>query len=194
VRFESIDLEGVGAGRAVFLSFRPRVEVDDEHPAGQVPVGPVGDGFGETLHLLVAVPARPHEQLLAAVLTAMAFGGLALLLLVGVAVWVSVRLGLAPVHRFAERLRGLDAHNLDRLEPATVPAELQPFQEELHGLLQRLDEAFERADGSRSDRRHHGLGLSPVERVLVRCGMELELALVADIFQVRIRKSRRKTG
>ena len=66
-----------------------------------------------------------------------------------------IRRGLAPVDLLATRIKRIDARNLcGRLSEQTAPTELSPIVVGLNGLLERLQNAFEREKSFTADAAH----------------------------------------
>ena len=105
--------------------------------------GPTGDV------LIAAVPMREADQQLERLLLVEAVVIGAVLLLLGVAGWVVVRIGLLPLDRMghtAGRIAGGDlSHRVEATDPRTEVGRLGIA---LNGMLDRLEEAFSRRQES----------------------------------------------
>jgi len=105
-----------------------------------------GPAAGRTLRLVVARGTEGLEASLAELRwTVFGFGGLAVLLVVGL-VWWALSLGFRPVERLARRVGRVDAENLDQVQhfSGRPPKEVASIATQLNELLGRLRSAFER--------------------------------------------------
>ncbi len=60
--------------------------------------------------------------------------------LFGLALWWSVRKGLAPIRSLRDTLEKRAPHTAEPVSPAGMPRELQPLVQTLNGLLERIDQ------------------------------------------------------
>ena len=101
--------------------------------------------------LIAAVPMREADQQLDRLLLVEALVIGAVLLLLGIAGWVVVRIGLLPLDRMghtAGRIAGGDlSHRVEATDPRTEVGRLGIA---LNGMLDRLEEAFSRRQASES--------------------------------------------
>lgn len=149
-RFRAVTLPDGRAGRLVQVDFVPVLEVDDEGAA--TPSTASADGPAATV-----VVARSTEAI-GKVLHAfrLTLAAVAALLLLGTLVLVPLAVGhgMEPLERLGAEVRALGPARLDARVGTAVPAELGPLVDRLNGLLERLEEAFERERQLTSDVAH----------------------------------------
>ena len=63
--------------------------------------------------------------------------------LIGLALWLAVARGLAPLERLAAEVRGREAGHLAPLEAHAAPAEIEPLLAALNQLFTRVERSFE---------------------------------------------------
>jgi len=132
-------------GRTAEIRFHPRNEEAESDGRIEAAPAPPPDSPVPPVTLVLARSREPLDSFISFLQATLA--GFVLVLLAGMAVLVrlSLAVGLAPVDRLAEKLRGLDAESLDqRLDATETPTELAPVVEHLNGLLERLQGSFAR--------------------------------------------------
>lgn len=99
----------------------------------------------QDLHLVVASvnsEVLRASSVLAAVLLSAGFSALAL---AGPLVRLALKSGLKPLHDLAGQVQSIGPDELHtRIDTKRMPAELKPVTDRLNGLLERLEESFER--------------------------------------------------
>lgn len=138
--FGSICLPNGVHGRAVTV----RVELAEPGPR---PHSRTDEGLAPPPTRVTVTVAAPSVEIEAqmASLSALLLGTAAGTLIVACAVaWVVVSRGLRPLHAVAADLAGLDETGLKRRFAAPAPREIEPVVAQLNGMLERLDQAFER--------------------------------------------------
>jgi two-component system sensor histidine kinase QseC len=134
-----VALPGGRPGRAVVLTFVPRLDEDERR-------GRAGEGSGEQAEpvtLSLARDTTAMNQALSRLRGLLLLAGLLAVLASAVVLGVVVRRSLKPVDRLAAEIGGLDEQALaTAVEVPGTPAELQPVVDRLNDLLRRLDAAF----------------------------------------------------
>jgi two-component system sensor histidine kinase QseC len=150
--FADVDLPNDRRGRAVWLAFRPRVDVDDddevepedgeediESMLQSRPIEP------ELLVVIAALDRGPIDRPLAALLGALVVVGCVLGVTVAGLVMLGVRWGLLPLDRLSAQLGHVDATTLsERFDDAEAPCELSPVYRELNRMLDRVKQTLDR--------------------------------------------------
>ena len=97
------------------------------------------------LDVVVAAGTAEIEKQLSFLAVLFVVTGLATMAVSGAVAWLVVSRGLRPLDEVAETMAGLDETGLkQRVANDGVPREIEPVVRQLNGLLERLDEAFER--------------------------------------------------
>ena len=110
-------------------------------------------GAGEIL--VAAVPLREADQQLDRLLVVLALVFAAVLLVLGVAGWAVVRVGLLPLDRMGHTAGAIAGGDLSqRVEPADPRTEVGRLGLALNAMLDRLEEAFARRRASEDRLRH----------------------------------------
>lgn len=136
---------GRGAGRAIGIKFRPRINSRDEVA--------VANPIEATV--VVASQREELDVMLKRLGIALAMGGIGLLLATSLAVPLVLRPGLRPVRQVADLAQTIDASTLQQRFPTeSVPSELRPICERLNDLLARLAASFERERRFSADLAH----------------------------------------
>lgn len=134
-------------GRMVTFGFIPHQDMDVQARAEPTEM--------QRLHIAFAASREGVERSLQRILGGLAFGALALMVCVLIALWVAVQLGLRPLGRIAEQALGIGAANLShRFDTAGLPGELLPIVTRLNELLSRLQAAFARERRFTADAAH----------------------------------------
>ena len=95
--------------------------------------------------VLVATVIDFHLSYLARLRQLLWWGTVAVCAVAIVAAWLAVRWGHAPMRRLSSSVRGITSEQLHvRLEPATVPVELEHLVASFNLMLDRLQQSFER--------------------------------------------------
>lgn len=151
---ESLQLPDGRPGRAVGLSFLPRVEGEELETASSNPEENDTEGDGDPdgidfsrrrpVTLVVARETADVERVLSHLLWLLPTSALlASLTIVTVLAW-AITQRLAPVDELTKQMNEVDADHLnDRVQVMDLPSELQPVVERLNDLIARLQVAFE---------------------------------------------------
>lgn len=143
-RFQDIALPGHRRGRAVGVQIK--LTPPGPEPHRDPPV-----------NLTMVVAAETAEvggqlRFLAALLTVTGLGTMAI---AGGVAWLVVSRGLRPLAVVAKDIAAMDETGLkQRIGTCGVPREIEPVVSQLNGLLERLDEAFERERALTADVAH----------------------------------------
>lgn len=97
-------------------------------------------GAGGVCQVLVAETLHKRDALQRQIAGLVAWSGAGLVLLLGLAAWWAIRLGLAPLTGLSMELEHRDLHRLTPLA-APLPRELAPVQAAFNRLLERLGRA-----------------------------------------------------
>lgn len=128
--------------------------------------------WGEEYVVFVAQHHGVREELATNIsvnlLLPMAFG----LPLLGIALWLSVRRGFAPLRRLARDVEKREPDSLAPLWSADVPAEVLPLVEALNALFSRVIESFERERRFTADAAHELR--TPLAAIRVQAQVALE--------------------
>ena len=144
-RYWNIELPGGVTGRAVGLSFRPRLNSRDERTRR------------EAVDAIVVVASNRGglDTMLLRIAAILAVGGIGVILATALVVPLVLRPGLRPLRRVADQAAAIDATKLSIRFPTTgLPEELRPICERLNALLGRLELSFERERQFGSDLAH----------------------------------------
>ncbi|MCP4115341.1 MAG: hypothetical protein GY737_08020 [Desulfobacteraceae bacterium] len=137
--FLDINLPGGVQGRGVVFSYVNH-RMDESLP-------PVYT-FQETHNTLVIMLAHSRENLdeiLMVILVCLVGVGAVIVTGSGLIIQRSVKQGLTPLHRIAERTAGIDSDNLaQRFTENRLPEELKPITQRLDDMLGRLEKSFSR--------------------------------------------------
>lgn len=136
--------------RAVLNEF---TEVQAGHTTWRVYSTGARSLFGDRI-IQVAQPLRIREHLAAAAALRSVLPLLALMPLLGVAVWWLVERSLRPLQRVAQEVRQRTPESLEPVQAAALPEEIAPLVQALNGLLGQLHEAFETQRGFVSNAAH----------------------------------------
>lgn len=88
--------------------------------------------------------------------------------------WLSIRRGLAPLTTVSHAIGSRSADNLQPLDLASVPDEVQPLVDALNKLLERLSESIDRERSFTADAAHE------LRTPLAAIKVQAEVALAAD--------------
>jgi two-component system, OmpR family, sensor histidine kinase QseC len=89
-------------------------------------------------------------------------------------IWLATGRGLAPLTTISRAIGSRNADNLQPLDPARVPAEVQPLADSLNKLLERLSESIDRERSFTADAAHE------LRTPLAAIKIQAEVALAAD--------------
>ncbi|HJV87597.1 MAG TPA: ATP-binding protein [Noviherbaspirillum sp.] len=89
-------------------------------------------------------------------------------------VWLSIRRGLAPLTTVSHAIGSRSAQNLEPLNLASVPDEVQPLVDALNKLLERLSESIDRERSFTADAAHE------LRTPLAAIKVQAEVALAAE--------------
>lgn len=148
-------LPGGEPGRALAVRYTPFADKADRRPQHVRERQPRPEFTPVTADLVVAASRAPLERTLRAVL--LALGGTGVFLFGGtvVVVALSLRRGLAPLEKLADRSARIDATSLaTRFPTDALPAELRPIAGRWNELLARLEESFARERRFSDDTAH----------------------------------------
>ncbi|NOX77253.1 MAG: heavy metal sensor histidine kinase [Gammaproteobacteria bacterium] len=110
---------------------------------------------GRFYTLSVAVVIDSHQHFLTnfrRALWLMITSGIVVMGLIG---WIAVRQGHAPLRDIVARIHRISANELNtRLSPETVPRELSDLAVSFNGMLERMEEAFQRLSNFSADIAH----------------------------------------
>ena len=141
----------------------------------------------DRLWIQVAAPLHDRDQLLAAHIRALLVPLAGLLLLLPLATWLGLRLGLAPL-RALSRLIAADPARPPLLTRDDVPSELLQLTRALDGLVADLDSALARERRFTADAAHE------LRHPLSVLRLELDLAGAADGDEARAHLQRARDG
>jgi signal transduction histidine kinase len=130
------------------VSGRYPVTIDSDEPGNEA--------LAKPRHSIVALARETHEmdQMMARLGGVLiVVSGIATVAMLALTALV-IRGAIAPVDRLAGRITRMNARNLSVRLPQTAPAELSPIILGLNGLLERLENAFEREKSFTSDAAH----------------------------------------
>lgn len=148
--FRWVTLPNGHTARAVELTFRPRLDEDDDdggRPARRISAKAVTLILGRDAESVHAALDTLRAVLLGVGLVGIAISS-------GV-LWVVVTRSLAPLNRVAERIGRIGDRNLtERIRSDGVPRELRGVVDRLNELLARLDAAFRRERSFSADVAH----------------------------------------
>jgi two-component system heavy metal sensor histidine kinase CusS len=129
-----------------------------------------------------AISIGAHEQFVSSFLRSLAWsivGGIAVTALLS---WIVAHRGLAPVHAVARVAKRISAEQLgERLPTQSVPAELVDLAEAFNGMLDRLEESFQRLSDFSSDLAHEMR--TPISNVMMHTQVALSSAATADEYR-----------
>ncbi len=154
--FHDIALPDGRPGRLVETVFVPRVDIE-EQAEGTKNDRVISGDTGEVHVTLVLARERVtlQQQRFA---TRLIISGAMLMMLFGILVLVRklVSIGLLPLERLATQVKSIDERTLDRrvTHEGTQSVELAPIEEQVNGLLGRLESAFQRENRFSADVAH----------------------------------------
>jgi two-component system heavy metal sensor histidine kinase CusS len=135
---------------------------------------------GETL--MISVPLDYHLGFLAnfhRTLWLMIAASIAGMSVIG---WVAVRWGHAPLRSIASRMQRITASDLHaRVPPASVPRELANLAESFNGVLERLDESFQRLSNFNADIAHELR--TPITNLMMQTQVALSRARTVEAYR-----------
>lgn len=122
------------------------VRLPDQHPGRAIWQSFQLEGKkSDVLQVTVASSSVGLERSLRAIALVILIGGALGLILTVIIVRISLRLGLRPLDRLADQVRGIQVSRLhERLDPSSLPPELRPIAEKFNETLARLEEGFAR--------------------------------------------------
>lgn len=169
--FGDVALPGDGAGRAAWLAFMPRVELDDDDDDDDEAVAPTE--APEAITVVAAMDRGPIDRALATLLGALLVVGCVVGVAIVVLVAVGVRWGLIPLDRLSQQLGAVDGATISRrLDDGGAPRELVPIYRELNGVLDRVEQTLDRersfADAAAHELRTPIAELRTIAEVAVR--------------------------
>lgn len=130
----------------------------------------------------LAIDRQHHREFMAVFRSALWISVALGLVLAGALGWIAARMGLAPVRRITEVATGITAHNLtDRLQIATVPAELVDLAESFNAMLSRLEDSFQRLSNFSSDIAHELR--APVSNLMMQTQVALSKVRTPDDYR-----------
>ena len=145
-----LDLPGHRTGRAVGLTYLPRVENEVTEQAYIV-----ASRFEPPLTLVLARDAATVTDAMARLRMLLVMVGLVTIGVSSAAAALIIRKGTRPLDRIAGQISSLGERDLSaRLEFPNPPAELMPVIARLNDLLERLDAAFQRERSLSADIAH----------------------------------------
>jgi len=167
----SLTLPNGRPGRAVSLTFAPRVEPD-------------GARSTQTAILTVAVDREDLDETLWGLFAAVAGCGALLLAAVFFVVPRVLRRGLVPLDQLGEQAVSIDASSLGvRFAGEHMPAELRPICARLNDLLARLEASFERERRFSADLAHELRTPLAELRSLAECALKWPDSRGSDVDQ-----------
>ena len=96
--------------------------------------------------------------------------------------WIAVRWGHAPLRSIAGRMRQITVSELQaRVPPDSVPHELADLAESFNGVLQRLEEAFQRMSNFNADIAHELR--TPITNLMTQTQVALSRARTVDAYR-----------
>jgi two-component system sensor histidine kinase QseC len=144
-------------GRAVGMSFSPRVQQEDaeEHEAAEDGPAPIQGWLPQTVTLVLARNTAAMDALLGRLSALLALVGLLAVAVSSAVLWFAVRQSLRPLDRVAEQIGRLGEQDLSsRVEVDPPVRELEPVADGLNDLLGRLEAAFRRERSFSADVAH----------------------------------------
>jgi two-component system sensor histidine kinase QseC len=158
----NLDLPAGFAGRAIGLTFSPRME-DEE----------LGRGASLEAILVVAADRRSLDRTLTVLACVLLTTGLLTILLTLPMVKCSLRRGHAPLDRLARQAANITADSLKNRFPVdSMPEELLPITTRLNDLLGRLEASFQRERRFSADLAHELR--TPLAELRAHAEVELE--------------------
>ena len=145
-----------GRLRCVGVTFRPRLEVDDE-AVGDDPIvgGGEPDPVVPEVHLVLGRRDDPVRAVLADLMTVLAIAGVGLAAAAVALSFGLARRGLQPLGSFATRIATIDAQTLStRLDTRHVPDEVAPVGQRVNELLDALEATLRRERALSADVAH----------------------------------------
>jgi two-component system, OmpR family, heavy metal sensor histidine kinase CusS len=129
-----------------------------------------------------AISIDSHEQFVSSFLRGLAWSIVGGIALTGLLSWVVAHRGLAPVHAIARVAKRISAERLgERLPTQSVPAELVDLAVAFNGMLDRLEESFQRLSDFSSDLAHEMR--TPISNVMTQTQVALSSAGTADEYR-----------
>jgi len=136
-RVEDVSLPDGETGRGVVLRFEPQRDEEDDEATRRAAVAQAT--------LFLAIDRDPLDDTLGTIATSLLGAAAVMALGILVAVTLSVRRGLRPLHALAHEADAITAASLDhRFTLDRLPSELRPIGQRLNDLLNRIDQAFAR--------------------------------------------------
>jgi signal transduction histidine kinase len=149
--FADIELENRAPGRAVWMTFQPRIEDEVDDEADETDVDPhevvLAPAESALPEMIVVVAASRHsvDEALASLLRTLIVVGAALALTVAALVMLGVRWGLGPLDRLGKQLQGVSGETIStRIAHDDAPRELAPICHELNRMLDRVEQTLQR--------------------------------------------------
>jgi two-component system sensor histidine kinase QseC len=149
--FADIELENRAPGRAVWMTFQPRIEDEVDDEADETDVDPHEIVLAPVelpppeMTVMVAASRRSVDEALASLLRTLIAVGAALALTVALLVMLGVRWGLGPLDRLGKQLQGVSGETIStRIAHDDAPRELAPICEELNRMLDRVEQTLQR--------------------------------------------------
>jgi two-component system heavy metal sensor histidine kinase CusS len=131
---------------------------------------------------VAAISIDSHEQFVSSFLRGLAWSMVGGIALTGLLSWVVAHRGLAPVHGIARLAKRISAERLgERLPTQSVPSELVDLAEAFNGMLDRLEESFQRLSEFSSDLAHELR--TPISNVMMQTQVALSSAASADEYR-----------
>ena len=154
-----IELAEGRPGRVATYALLARPEIEDEGPDDEGPGDDLDEGFPAVapapLVLVLTADAESASATLATLRALLWIVGVGTLLAAGLVLVAVVRRSLRPVGALARDVASIGEESLStRLDPSGVPGELQPVVGGVNGLLERLENAFERERAFSNDVAH----------------------------------------
>lgn len=110
---------------------------------------------GQTVRFYLSIDRHPDRRLLAGVVRATLLGLPALLLVIALGAWLIARTSLTPLRRFNRLAASVGAQTLSqRVSTAGLPTELGELANEFNGMLQRVDQGYQRLQAFSGDLAH----------------------------------------
>jgi len=143
-QFQDITLPGNARGRAVGVHLK--LTPPGPEPYRDPPVN---------LTMVVAADTAEVDRQLHFLTALLIVTALATMAIAGGVAWLVVSRGLRPLAAVAKDIAAMDETGLkQRIDPCGVPREIEPVVSQLNGLLERLDEAFDRERALTADVAH----------------------------------------
>ena len=157
---EELMVDGIDQDESYFSYFVQRpdgsvlVRVGDTPPAADIDVtSEFSDQAGRRVFVLldprsgfrIVVFEQVQRRVSALVqsLSGLLWPLVALIPLIGLAIWVAIRLALRPVEEISRAIKARDGANLEPIDVVEQPAELAPIAEAVDDLLARLKQALD---------------------------------------------------